>query len=247
MVPPEVTPSANDTGRMVFLADVHLEAGGGPRTRSFIRFLSEFCNAGDKLYVLGDLFDLWLGRGHERRQGYTEVLAAITKAVSRGIELNMLPGNRDFLMSVEIETACGACVLPEEFELTIDDRRWLLCHGDRFCTADRGYQRLRWFLHSRLLRFIVGCLPLSVRRLIAGPIRKRSQADIAKKTDNRMGLVDDELLRRINGGIDTIICGHVHSKQERDIGAGRLFVLGSWEDTAEVLVYRRGEWEWRNV
>jgi len=230
--------------RYIFVADVHLEPGGGPRTERFAVFLNEFCHSGDEVYVLGDLFDLWLGRGHERQADYASALVAMTQATSRGIALNILPGNRDFLIGPEIELMCGVSLLPEEVELTVAGERLFLCHGDQFCTGDKRYQRLRWLLHSWPLRAAARILPIWVRRKVAEPIRQRSLADTAAKSDELMGFVDAELERRIDRGIDTIICGHVHKKQERQIGSGRLFVLGCWEDGREALVCEGGTCKW---
>ena len=233
--------------RYIFVADIHLEPGGGPRTERFAVFLNEFCHPGDEVYVLGDLFDLWLGRGHERRADYASALVTMTQATSRGIALNILPGNRDFLMGAEIELTCGASVLSEEVELTVAGERLFVCHGDQFCTSDRRYQRLRAMLHSWPLRMAARILPIWVRRKVAKPIRRRALADTEAKSDELMGFVDAELERRIDRGIDTIICGHAHRKQERQIGAGRLFVLGCWEETREALVYEGDMCRWITV
>ena len=238
---------ADQAQRTIFAADVHLEPGGGPRTEAFVAFLAGFCRPGDAVYVLGDLFELWLGRGHEMQADYAAALVAMTQATARGVQLSILPGNRDFLMGAELELACGVRILPEQADLDLSGERWLACHGDEFCTSDRRYQRLRRVLRSWPVQLAARLLPMAIRRYLAAPIRRGSARHTSCKADDVMGMAEAALERRIGEGYRGIICGHVHRRQERAVGSGRLFVLDCWETAPEVLIHQDGNWQWACV
>jgi UDP-2,3-diacylglucosamine hydrolase len=234
-----------DEKRHLFVADVHLEPGGGPRTRRFEEFLEYARGHGDVVYVLGDLFDLWLGAGHEA--DYAQVLDTMKSATQRGLELYLLPGNRDFLMGPEITRHCGATLLPEHVELQLGGQRCLICHGDQFCTADPRYQRLRLWIRSWPVRAAARLLPMPLKRWLAACIKRRSDSDLIQKSEQQTGLVESEIRKVIDHGIDVVICGHAHNRQARAIGHGRLFVLDDWHDAATALACTNGRWEWLDI
>ena len=233
--------------RYLFAADVHLEVGGGPRTELFTRFLDELCRPGDVVYLLGDVFDLWLGRGHERAPDYADALEAMRSAARRGVHLKIVPGNRDVLVGREVALACGAEVLAEQAQVSAEGQQWLVCHGDQFCTADRGTQRLRRCLSSWPVRLLARLLPMRVKRWIAAAILRRCRVNTARKSGREVNLVEASILQRIDQGIDVIVCGHVHRQEDRPVGSGRLFVLNAWGQAGTALIYADEQWQWASV
>jgi UDP-2,3-diacylglucosamine hydrolase len=126
----------------LFVSDLHLDASTPQANAAFLRFLGDDARSAQSLFVLGDLFETWIGDDDDdpARDAVCRALAALAKT---GVDIAVLHGNRDFLYGVQFERRTGAKVLPDPSVVTLCDRRILLCHGDLLCTGDRAYQELR--------------------------------------------------------------------------------------------------------
>ena len=127
---------------VLFVSDLHLDAARPQATAAFQRFLAGPARDAQALYILGDLFEAWLGDDDD-----SALAAAISNALralaDRGVHLYFLRGNRDFLLGADYAARCGMRLLPDPCVVMLQGTPTLLMHGDLLCTADRDYQRFR--------------------------------------------------------------------------------------------------------
>jgi len=238
--------------RRVFLSDVHLSPREPGRTAQFLRFLEREAPRMNELYILGDLFDYWIGPKHLNLQEYREAIDALRGIVGRGVRVVFLCGNRDFYMRGFSE-ATGIEVVPHRtyHRMRVGSKRVYLCHGD-YMEGRRGLgfavQRL---IRSRFVEWIWTRLPTCVAKGGARfyrwiSERKKPAADVEATRLAPYGLDAEQVAAELAGGTDIIVCGHVHRAQEvRDPVEGMegtLYTLGDWEDTGSHLVEDGGCW-----
>jgi UDP-2,3-diacylglucosamine hydrolase len=239
--------------RRVFLSDVHLSPREPERSERFVRFLDREAGHTGEFFILGDLFDYWIGPKHLGLPDYREALEALRRVTGAGRRVVFLLGNRDFYMSRGFSEHTGVVVAPAriDLEITADGRRVYLCHGDylegrtglgfriqeviRSRFVETAFTRLPPFVADALARFYRG---LSGRKTQ----RPKGQAEHL----GPHGLCDQRLLEEFRRGMDVIVCGHVHVSQEWPIQVdGRqavLFTLGDWSAGESFLVQEDGQW-----
>ena len=240
-------------GRRVFLSDVHLSPRRPERARRLIGFLEREAHRTAELYILGDLFDYWIGPKHLARPDYRDALDALARATRGGLRVVFIHGNRDFYMR-GFEEATGIEVPPGRTELRLDvgGRQVLLCHGD-YLEGRRGLGfRIQEFIRSRPVEWVwtrlPGCLAaLGARfyRWVSGRKGRRPRrAGAAGRGPH--GLSEDALRAEFGRGTDVIVCGHVHAAQEVALEVdGRprtLLTLGCWSDGESYVVEEDGRW-----
>ncbi len=218
----------------LFIADLHLTEYSNKKNALFERFCEQ-CIAYDNLFILGDLFNVWLGddislKNHKR-------LVSVLKKLSKHTQIFILAGNRDFLLGTHFEKKSGCKLIREPYLVSIFNNRYLLMHGDSLCTDDINYQLAKKFLRNRIMQFIFLHLPRSFRIAIAFKIRQKSK--IAKRikpskiTDVNLNTVDNLMRRYPN---TTLIHGHTHRKNIHTRKYYKRIVLGDWQnDKASAL------------
>ncbi|MCB1803531.1 MAG: UDP-2,3-diacylglucosamine diphosphatase, partial [Gammaproteobacteria bacterium] len=164
----------------------------------------------DILYILGDLFDVWVGDDDDTEPA-PRVRAALHAASLRGVGIWIQRGNRDFLIGRRLMRACGATLLPDCHVTEVAGRPTLLMHGDLLCTDDVDYQRARRYLRNPFLQWLVMRLSLRRRRRIGSAIRSRSGAATAMKAADIMDVNTDTVLRYLDRyRVRQLIHGHTH-------------------------------------
>lgn len=226
----------------VFCSDVHLLPTGGPITDRFLAFLESVRNTDNvvALHILGDLFEYWLGVGHELRPDYTAVFEAL-KATAAHCEVNFLYGNRDFLVhGRRFEQMSGMKIRGEEHCFEFAGKKIKLRHGDHLCTRDVGYQRFRRFIRSPIILTIARFTPLSLKRKVAQFLRSKSKKSTSQKSMMTMDFEESAVQSMYEDGTEIAVCGHIHREHTRAVthknGTGQIYVLGAWHDEAPFLV-----------
>ena len=207
----------------------------------FARLLRADAATVDAIYILGDLFEVWVGDDDDAPLA-NEVRESLT-AAARHCDLFVMRGNRDFLFGEGFARSVGATLLPDPAVMEVDGERLLLAHGDAYCTADAEYQRVRAQLRSAAWQREVLAKSLAERRALAADMRAASVAANANKADNIMdvtnGAVDAALAE---AGVATLIHGHTHRPGIHDLGGGRRrIVLGDWHRCGWKLTLTGGD------
>ncbi len=218
--------------RVVFASDFHLGPERPDEVAVFEEFTRRVVAGADRFYVLGDLFETWVGRRQLRVPECARVFDAMAALSRAGTQVFLFHGNRDFLLGAAEARACGGTIVGEEHRTELFGRRCLLLHGDSLCTDDVEYQKSKPFLRGPVIRFLSWSLPLWAARRVAGGMRKRSKQSTARKTVMTMGIVPAAARARFAEGFDAMVCGHVHDPGVREVGDAarpmQLHVLGDW-------------------
>ncbi|MDY4279985.1 MAG: UDP-2,3-diacylglucosamine diphosphatase [[Pasteurella] mairii] len=222
-----------------FIADLHLSENQPHLTRLFIDFMQQQAPDAEAVYILGDLFDFWIG-DDEQSPLIEQVKDQIKQLTEKQIPCYFIHGNRDFLVGKRFANACGLTLLSTYHVLDLYGKKTLLCHGDTLCTDDIAYQRFRQKVHQPWRQWLFLCLPLKVRLKIAQKIRNKSRQDKQRKSDDIMD-VNPDFVRQIFTQFDVshLIHGHTHRQNIHQIPPHfTRIVLGDWGETASILEVR---------
>ena len=204
---------------MIFFAsDVHLASDTPAITARFLSFLERARREASAVYLLGDIFESWVGDEDLGLPEYQPVFNALRETVQAGVAVYFMAGNRDFMLSDRVLAELGLHRLDDPYILRTSTWQFVLSHGDLYCTGDVAYQRFRTKVRdpqtqARFLR-----LPYWVRRLIARWLRARSKGrryDVRMQTmtDVDEATVEDEARHH---GYATLIHGHTHRPATHD-------------------------------
>lgn len=225
----------------LFISDLHLDSRRPDKLELFQRLLAGPARRADALYVLGDLFEAWLG-DDDLRPPHAAALSALRGLSEAGVALYVLHGNRDFLMGSGFAEQTGAVLLPDPGLIDLYGEQVLIMHGDLLCTLDVDYQAFRQQVHNPLWQRQFLAMPLAQRAAIAMQLREGSQQATAHKAESIMDVEPGEVLRVMKDhGVRTLIHGHthrpaIHALEIDDAPATRI-VLGDWYQRDSVLVY----------
>jgi UDP-2,3-diacylglucosamine hydrolase len=201
----------NEASDVYVTADLHLRGEAGePALLGFRNLCRRVVEERAPLYILGDLFDYWVGSRQARLPGFRTILDLIAEA-GNAAPVHILPGNRDFAMGAEIAEIDGVTLHDHDIEATWNRQKALLTHGDLLLENDRAYQRMRRVLRTPLVRGSLRALPLKVSMRLAGALRAKSTVAVARKHRSALAVSFSrvrELFRE--GAYDVIVAGHVH-------------------------------------
>ena len=237
--------------RYLFVSDVHLDAGAPEAQRQFLDFLRAQAAGARALYILGDLFESWVGdddAGDER----AAVLAGLRALTASGVACFLLHGNRDFLIGADFCRQTGGQLLPDPVVAEIDRERVLLTHGDALCTDDHAYQELRSIVRTPSWQRRFLGLPLADRQLLANEARAGSRAHTARTIPKIMDVNTAAVTAAFRASrVRRIIHGHTHRPAVHDaLVEGQpvqRIVLGAWYEQGSYLVYESGRYELRSL
>lgn len=222
--------------RTVFIADAHLKGLDDPNQKSLVEFLDKL--KADNLVVLGDLFDFWTGGNKVVLRNYRPVLDSLLRLAKRSTKIIYLEGNHDFDMGSFFTEDLKASVYTESADLTIDNKRFYLAHGD-MVSMTTGYTVWRAFLRSPLFRFIAWLATPNGTWNIADRLSKNSRKKSRKH--KRDGSAIDIRLKEFAGvktsdGFDCVVFAHSHVAGVQSLGKGVYANPGSWLER-NYLVY----------
>lgn len=231
----------------LFASDLHLDPRRPGTTAQFLDLLAGPARTAQALYLLGDLFEVWLGDDAPNPLG-GQVAAALRDVSEQGVAVFLMQGNRDFLLGERFCTQAGATFLPDPTLLTLGDRKVLLTHGDALCTDDGSYQRLRALLRDPQVQAGLMALSFDRRRALAEQARAGSRHHLAQ-ADEYITDVNQEAvayaMRR--AGVEVLLHGHTHRpavhRFELDGRPHTRIVLGDWSRGASVLRWDESGYE----
>lgn len=223
-----------------FISDLHL-APDLPRVTAGFLALLERIRGARALYVLGDLFEAWVGDDH--RDDYNNrILDAFRALSASGTPLYFVHGNRDFLLGQGFEAATGGTLLPDSAVLELPHGRVLLMHGDQLCTRDEKYMAFRAQSRDPAWQAMMLGNPLEQRLMIAQMWRMQSRANNSNKPENIMDVTPEDVVRVLReAGAATLLHGHTHRPQVHELTVdgrpAQRLVLGDWrEDSGEAVI-----------
>jgi UDP-2,3-diacylglucosamine hydrolase len=227
----------------LFISDLHIDASRPAIAEQFLKFLAAEAKDADALYILGDLFESWVGDdAADPVQG--AAIAGLHALTSHGVPCFVMHGNRDFLLAAQFCRMSGALLLPDPLIVTLYGEPVLVMHGDALCSDDRAYQRLRATVREADWQRQFLALSIASRRALAGAARVGSQAHTAALeyaiTDVNADSVATALRR---AGTATLLHGHTHRPAIHALTVdGRpctRIVLGDWYDQGSLLRWDR--------
>lgn len=219
-----------------FIADLHLSENRPHLLALFRQFMQEQAPEAEKLYILGDLFDFWIG-DDEQSELISEVQQLIRHLTEQGVPCYFQHGNRDFLIGKKFANACGLTLLPTYHVIDLYGTPTLLCHGDTLCVDDVKYQQYRKKVHQKWRQWLFLHLPLKVRLKIAEKIRAKSRQDKQLKSTEIMD-VNANFVQQMFAQfhVTQMIHGHTHRQKHHEIPPHfHRIVLGDWGETSSLL------------
>ncbi|WP_223564134.1 UDP-2,3-diacylglucosamine diphosphatase [Pantoea agglomerans] len=222
--------------RTLFIADLHLCQEEPAITAGFLHFLQREAPHCDALYILGDLFEAWIGDDDPNplHQQVARALRALP------VPVYFIHGNRDFLIGRRFAQACGMTLLPEEQVLTLYGRRLLIMHGDTLCTDDAGYLRFRAKVHNPWIQRLFLGLPLWIRKRIAARMRADSKQANQHKSQTIMDVNQEAVVATmLRQQVPLLIHGHTHRPAIHTLSlqgeTAQRAVLGAWHSRGSMI------------
>ncbi|EFE98082.1 UDP-2,3-diacylglucosamine diphosphatase [Serratia odorifera] len=223
----------------LFIADLHLCAQEPAITAGFLRFLQREAIQAEALYILGDLFEAWIG-DDDPEPLHAEIAAALKALQQAGVPCYFIHGNRDFLLGKRFANASGMTLLPEQQVVELYGRRILILHGDTLCTDDLPYQKFRRRVHNPLIQKLFLAMPLRWRLKIAANMRARSQQSNQHKSLDIMDVNPQAVEQAmVQHQVHWMIHGHTHRPAVHSLqlanGKAQRVVLGAWHHQGSMV------------
>ncbi|SEP65164.1 UDP-2,3-diacylglucosamine hydrolase [Solimonas aquatica] len=217
---------------ILLLSDLHLPSTPSPLREGFRRLLQGPARQVQAVYILGDLFEYWVG-DDLGLDDYAEEAAALRTLTASGVPVYFMGGNRDYLVGKRFAQATGVQLLPDPLRIELGGRATLLSHGDRYCSDDRAYQRWRRISRNRFGLAIFGLLSRQRRRKIAASLRARSNSDKRNKAEAIMDVNAQAIAAAMREHqVTRLIHGHTHRPADHRVHLGtqrgERLVLADW-------------------
>ena len=215
-----------------FISDLHLQASDPATFNVWQRYMQ--ATSADAVFILGDLFEVWVGDDVLQERGFEHQCAEVIKETTARMPIFLMYGNRDFLVGNGLMTACNTMLLSDPTVLSFNNQRWLLSHGDALCLDDTAYMAFRRQVRSADWQQTFLAKPLAERQAIARGLRQQSEA--RKQTGAGYADVDANDARQLllEANATTLIHGHTHKPATHDLGNGlQRVVLSDWDALAK--------------
>lgn len=223
----------------LFISDLHLDPSRPEIIKLFLGFLEKRASKAEALYILGDLFEYWIGDDDTRAE-LSAVIGCFQKLHKQGTSLYFMRGNRDFLVGPEFAEYTGCILLNDTHHIQIAGESALLMHGDTLCTDDVPYQKLRAVLRDPSWQSQFLSLPIEERRQQAKALRAESQNAMKGKQESIMDVNPETVASCFwENNVSLLIHGHTHRPGQHELNIGgtkrRRIVLGDWYFNGSVL------------
>ncbi len=222
----------------LLISDLHLEASQPAIGEQFLSFLAGEARQADALYILGDLFDAWLG-DDDPNPYYKAMKTAMRELSDSGVPVYFMHGNRDFMIGEAFAAETGITLLDDPSVVDLHGHQVLLSHGDALCTDDTHYQQVRAMTRNPDWQAMMLAKSIDERIAFAIQARKDSMARGETISDDIMDVNQDAVKSiMLEYGVDTLLHGHTHRPAVHDVelpdGLATRIVLGDWYDQGSV-------------
>lgn len=223
----------------LFISDLHLQASKPEIGKQFLSFLDGEAAQAEALYILGDLFEYWVG-DDDPDPHYAVMKRAIRDLVDAGVPVFFMHGNRDFMIGEQFAEETGVTLLGDPDSIELHGEKVLLSHGDALCTDDKHYQQMRLMTRNPEWQAMMRAKPLEERIAIAENARQQSEEYNASIDEDIMDVNQDAVIDTLREhGVDILLHGHthrpaVHEVNLKDRTALRI-VLGDWYEQGSVV------------
>jgi UDP-2,3-diacylglucosamine hydrolase len=216
----------------LFISDLHLEQGRPELTRAFLHLLGGEARDSEALYILGDLFEAWIGDDDDSEIAVT-VSNSLLELSNSGVAVYFMRGNRDFLVGQQFAKQAGCRLLEDPTTIDLYGEKTLLMHGDSLCTDDEQYINFRNMVRSSQWQTEVLAKPLNERRALAKQLRDNSIEAKSNKAEDIMDVNQQQVIRVMEAHqAQTLIHGHTHRPAVHSLNANgrdaKRYVLGDW-------------------
>ena len=230
----------------LIISDLHLTNVEKDKIDFFANFCKKYASKADQLFILGDLFNTWIG-DDVSLANYKKIINTL-RDLSQDTKVCIMAGNRDFLLSKQFELKSGCQLIIEPYILELDTNKFLLIHGDSLCTDDINYQKLKRVLRNPITQFIFLKLSKNIRLKLTGQLRKRSIEAQSYKTQELMDVNQEttDLLMSNYSGFD-LIHGHTHRQKTHIEEKYTRYVLGDWSNAKGNAIKITNKLEWLEI
>jgi len=224
----------------LLLSDVHLSAARPDITARFLACLQTHLAGVEQLFILGDLFEFWIGDDAIDALA-NQVSASLAEIAATGVSISFMHGNRDFLLGADYAHTAGMQLLPDPTVVVSGHERVLLAHGDAWCIDDHAYQALRQQVRDANWQAQFLALPIAQRLAMAQQARDASRTH-TQQADMEIMDVNDTVVAGVfrEHAVATIIHGHTHRPADHEANGCRRHVLGDWYQHSSWLRLQNG-------
>ncbi|MCG9596985.1 UDP-2,3-diacylglucosamine diphosphatase [Vibrio sp. Isolate25] len=231
----------------LFIADLHLSPTTPDITDCFIRFMREEAIHADALYVLGDLFEFWIG-DDDSSDFANQIRNEFRHLTSSGTPCYFTQGNRDFLVGKRFAKQTGVTLLGDETVIDLYGRKTVVLHGDTLCTEDVKYLQYREKVHQPWLQWIFNRIPMFIKKKIVAKVQSDIRSDKQTKSLDIMDVTPSEVEAVMaKHQVDLMIHGHTHRPNIHVFTVQNTektrVVLGDWYTQGSVLVYAKNSFK----
>ncbi len=228
------TKSPSDSKPSLFISDLHLQAEQAGITRLFLKFLEQHAKQADSLYILGDLFEYWMG-DDDPTEWKHHCITALKQLSQSGVKLYFIHGNRDFLIANDFAQQTGCELLPDPSIITINHQKILIMHGDTLCTDDIEYQKFRQMVRSPQWQQALLAKTVEQRFALAQQYREASSIHKSNTAHMIMDVNQTEVAQIMRQHqVFTLIHGHTHRPNihqfQLDKQMATRIVLAQWTE-----------------
>ena len=230
----------------LIISDLHLTNVEGDKVNFFNTFCEDHASKADQLFILGDLFNTWLGDDVSLTSH--KAIISTLKELTKETKVFVMVGNRDFLLSHNFEAETGCTLINEPYQLEHNTKKFLLIHGDSLCTDDINYQKLKKVLRNPLVQYIFLHLPKNIRLKLTGQLRKKSVEAQSYKSSKIMDVnqqTTDLLMSKYPGY--ELIHGHTHRQKTHTMKNYTRYVLGDWSQNKGNAIKLSDGLEWLEI
>lgn len=216
--------------RSYFVSDIHLSNKDKKLSDAFINFLNEIKGSCSQLFILGDLFEIWIGDDDDSEYINT-IKSELLKFTNTGPDTFFMHGNRDFLIGEQFSKETGIKILSDPHQIEIDRKKVLLSHGDAFCIDDVDYINFRNQVRDKSWQTDFLSKSIDERRSVASNIKNESNIASEKKSMDITDVNERAIQELINKhSSDFLIHGHTHRPNIHENQSSKRIVLGDWDD-----------------